>query len=237
MTTNPNPAEAPNDESKSQRVYSYLRRRIRDLEIPPGAALRKNEIAIECGVSRAPVSEAIARLSAEGLVDVYPQSGSFVCPIRPDDVRESMFIRMGLELEAIRRVTLIADQALLERLKANIEAQGQALAAVPLDAAKYDDLDEELHAEIVARLNSPRARHLLESARVLLDRPRYLALPEDHRPQDTFEEHRRIVDAIGTGDPDLAAAAMRVHLANVAAAIEKKLAQIEQTEEDDEHHD
>jgi DNA-binding FadR family transcriptional regulator len=72
---------------------------------------------------------------------------------------------------------------------------------------------------------------------VLLDRPRYLALPEDHRPQDTFEEHRRIVDAIGTGDPDLAAAAMRVHLANVAAAIEKKLAQIEQTEEDDEHHD
>jgi DNA-binding GntR family transcriptional regulator len=237
MTTNPIPAEAPNDESKSQRVYSYLRRRIRDLEIPPGAPLRKKEIAIECGVSRAPVSEAIARLSAEGLVDVYPQSGSFVCPIRPDDVRESMFIRMGLELEAIRRVTLIADQELLRRLEANIEAQRQALAAVPLDAAKYDDLDEELHAAIVAALNSPRARHLLESARVLLDRPRYLALPEDHRPQDTFEEHRRIVDAIATGDADLAAAAMRVHLSNVAAAIEKKLAQIEQTEEGDVHHD
>lgn len=237
MTSNPITAEAPGDESKSQRVYSYLRRRIRDLEIPPGAALRKNDIALECGVSRAPVSEAIARLSAEGLVDVYPQSGSFVCPIRPADVRESMFIRMGLELEAIRRVAAIADEDLIRRLEANIEAQGEALAASPLDAATYDDLDEAFHAMIIATLDSPRVRHLLESARVLLDRPRYLALPEDHRPQETYAEHRRVVDAIATGDPDLAAAAMRVHLSNVAAAIETKLAQFELTEDEDEHDD
>jgi DNA-binding GntR family transcriptional regulator len=237
MTTPSIPAEAPNDESKAQRVYSYLRRRIRDLAIPPGTALRKNEIALECGVSRAPVSEAIARLSAEGLIDVYPQSGSFVSPIRPKDVRESMFIRTGLEVEAVRCVARVADPALLQRLEANIEAQAEALSSTPLNAAKYDDLDEEFHAMIIAALHSPRARHLLESARVLLDRPRYLALPENQRPQDTFAEHRRIVDAISTGDPELAAAAMRVHLSNVATAIEAKLAQIEATEEDNEHHD
>src|ERR1700759_5220520 len=91
--------------SKAERVYEHLRRRIRELTLPPGAPLRKEEIALALGVSRAPVSEAIARLADEALVDVSPQHGSFVAPIRAADVRESLFIRTALEVEAIRRVT------------------------------------------------------------------------------------------------------------------------------------
>ena len=225
MTTG-SPADTTSDHSKSERVYNYLRRHIRELDIPPGAPLRKNEIALECGVSRAPVSEAIARLAAEGLVEVFPQSGSFVSPIRPEDIRECMFIRMALEVEAVRRIAAKHDSQLLERLEANIRAQAEALDQQELDIANYDDLDEALHAEIIAAIESPRARHLLETARVLLDRPRFLALPEHHRPEETFKEHKRIVDAIGTGDPEFAAAAMRVHLTMVTKAIEAKLSTI-----------
>jgi DNA-binding GntR family transcriptional regulator len=218
--------DATSEHSKSERVYTYLRRHIRELDLPPGAPLRKNEIALECGVSRAPVSEAIARLAAEGLVDVFPQSGSFVSPIRPEDIRECMFIRMALEVEAVKRVTEKADGLLLERLENNIRAQAEALNRQELDVAYYDDLDEALHVEIIAAVDSPRAQHLLETARVLLDRPRFLALPEHHRPEETFREHQRIVDAIATGDPEFAAAAMRVHLTMVTKAIEAKLSTI-----------
>ena len=219
--------DASGEPSKSQRVYNYLRHRIRELTIPPGTSLRKNEIALECGVSRAPVNEAIARLASEGLVEVFPQNGSFVSPIRPQDIRECMFIRMALEVEAVKRVTQDADEGLLERLNRNIQAQAAALDEKVLDLARYDDLDEALHAEIIAAIDSPRSQHLLESARVLLDRPRFLALPEHHRPEESYKEHRRIVDAISTGDPELAGAAMRVHLIRVSQAIEAKLAQIE----------
>ena len=231
MTTNLLLAEASGEVSKSQRVYNYLRRRIRELDIPPGAPVRKNEIALELGVSRAPVSEAIARLAREGLIDIFPQNGSFVSPIRPQDIRESMFIRTALEVEAVKRVTRAGDQDLLRRLEANIQAQADALKERQLDAARYDDLDEALHAEIIAAINSPRVQHLLEEARVLLDRPRFSTLPVDHRPEETFNEHRRIVEAISTGDPELAGAAMRVHLTNVSRAIEVKLTQIEEENE------
>jgi DNA-binding GntR family transcriptional regulator len=231
MANNLKTTEPNSEKTKSQRVYSYLRRRIRGLEIPPGTALSKNDIALECDVSRAPVSEAIARLSAEGLVDVFPQSGSFVSPIRLEDIREAMFIRTALEVEAVRRVTQDSTSDLIERLQANIQAQKEALESSKLDAALYDDLDEALHAEIISALNSARAQQLLEEARVMLDRPRFLAIDVNHRPEETFAEHCRIVDAIGTGDPELAAAAMRVHLAKVAAAIEKMLVQIEEKDE------
>jgi len=214
-----------NEQTKSERVYRSLRRRIREFELPPGSRLRKNEIALEYGVSRAPVSEAISRLADEGLVDVFPQSGSFVSPIRPRDIRESMLIRTGLEVEAVRRVTQLADSNLLKQLDENLAAQETTLENN--DMAQLDDLDEAFHLIIFGAIHSPRAQHLLDTARALLDRPRFHALPEDDRPRATVREHRRIADAIRTGDPEFAGAAMRVHLSMVANAIERELALLE----------
>src|SRR5215475_14231705 len=112
--------------SKAERVYDSLRRRIRELALPPGAPLRKEEIALELGVSRAPVSEAIARLAEEGLVEVFPQHGSFVAPIRAADVRESLFIRTALETEAMRRLAPVADKTLMQSLEQNLGDQTEA---------------------------------------------------------------------------------------------------------------
>jgi DNA-binding GntR family transcriptional regulator len=213
------------EQSKAERVYRELRRRIRELSLPPGAPLRKEEIALAMGVSRAPVSEAIARLAHEALVDVFPQHGSFVAPIRVEDVRESLLIRTALEVEAARRVAALADPALLARLEDNLAAQAEALEAK--DMALFYDLDEALHAAIFSALNAPRALRLLDAARAPLDRPRRLGLPEAGRPEDTLAEHRRLVDALASGDPEFAAAAMRAHLSMVARAVERELAEID----------
>src|SRR3979409_2644024 len=96
---NPTEPDGAGDQSKAGRVYSVLRRRIRELAIPPGAPLRKEDVALELGVSRAPVSEAIARLADEGLIDVFPQHGSFVATIRTPDRPEIPFWRSGLNPE------------------------------------------------------------------------------------------------------------------------------------------
>jgi DNA-binding GntR family transcriptional regulator len=212
--------------SKAERVYDSLRRRIRELALPPGAPLRKEEIALELGVSRAPVSEAIARLAEEGLVEVFPQHGSFVAPIRAADVRESLFIRTALETEAMRRLAAVADPALLAELDANLARQSEALAEG--DLGRFYDLDEALHAVIFAATAAPRALRLLDSARAPVDRMRRLALPEPGRAQETLEEHRRLVEALRTGDAEFAAAAMRVHLATVARTIEHELGKLEE---------
>jgi DNA-binding GntR family transcriptional regulator len=213
------------EESKTARVYRELRRRIRELTLPPGAPLRKEEIALELGVSRAPVSEAIARLADEALVDVFPQHGSFVAPIRAADVRESMFIRTALEVEAIRRVTRMADEGLLSALDDNLKEQAAALHTG--DLALFQDLDENLHALIFASINTPRALRMLEAARAPLDRPRRLALPEEGRARATYLEHCRLVESIRSGDAEFAGSAMRVHLGMVARSIDAALHQIE----------
>jgi DNA-binding GntR family transcriptional regulator len=218
-------AESRDDYSKAERIYRDLRRRIRELELLPGSQLQKNEIADEYKVSRAPVNEAIARLAAEGLIDVFPQSGSFVAPIRLEDVRESLLIRTGLEVEVVRRAAQMADEAMLTQLDENLDLQAAALKHNEL--ARLDDLDAAFHSIILKAVNSPAAERLVDRTRAILDRPRFHTLPEGGRPKATVVEHRRIADAIRTRDPELAGAAMRVHLAMVAQAIERNFAEVQ----------
>jgi DNA-binding GntR family transcriptional regulator len=213
------------DISKTERVYGVLRRRIRELTLAPGAPLRKEEIALELGVSRAPVSDAISRLAEEGLIDVFPQHGSFVAIIRAPDVRESLFVRIALEVEAMRQLAAVADTVTLNVLDTNITAQAEALAKGNLE--KFYDLDEALHATIFGAIEKPRALRLLEAARAPLDRVRRLALPETGRPEQTLAEHRALVEAIRSRDGEYAAAAMRAHLTMVGRAIERMLPEIE----------
>ena len=223
------PIAEDRDLSKTERVYEALRRRIRELTLAPGAPLRKEEIALELGVSRAPVSDAISRLAEEGLIDVFPQHGSFVAIIRATDVRESLFVRIALEVEAMRQLAAVADAAVLRVLDNNLAAQAEALERKNLE--KFYDLDEALHAAIFGAIAKPRALRLLEAARAPLDRVRRLALPEAGRPEQTLAEHRSLVDAIRSGDSEYAAAAMRHHLTMVGQAIERKLPEIEATRE------
>ncbi|HEY0939880.1 MAG TPA: GntR family transcriptional regulator [Steroidobacter sp.] len=216
------PSSETEDHSKAERVYHDLRRRIRDLRLPPGTRLDKNEMSLQYGVSRAPLGEAILRLATEGLVDVVPQSGSYVAAIRPQDIRDSLLIRTGLEVEAVRRIAQTASDELLKQLDANVDAQAAAIRAKDMD--RLDDLDAAFHTMLMEAVGSPRALQLLDGTRAVLDRPRYHALPVYGRPNDTLAEHRRIVDAIRTRDPELAGAAMRIHLTMVAKAIEGDLA-------------
>ena len=90
--------------SLSNRVYLSLKAAILSLTVKPGQILRKGEICDQLRISRSPVSEAVTRLAAEGLVDVVPQAGTFVSRFSMDEIREGAFLREALELQAVERV-------------------------------------------------------------------------------------------------------------------------------------
>ncbi len=209
------------DPLKTDRVYDALRQAIRTLEMAPGSPIRKEEIAAQFGVSRAPVNDAIARLAEEGLVDVFPQHGSFVAKLRAEDVREGLFVRMALEVEVIRRATALKDADLIGNLLQNISEQEAALIAG--DLHELYRLDEALHDALFTAVSFPRVGKILEAARAPLDRMRQIVLPNEGRPQATVREHRAIVDAIASGDAEFAAAAMRMHLNALLAVVEAQL--------------
>src|SRR5579872_6719626 len=107
-------------------VTDSLRHAIVTLELKPGESLDKGAICERLGVSRFPVSEALARLQAEGLVDILPQRGSMVSLVRIAEVREYMLIRKALESEAVRVLIGNHTDELIEALRRNLIYQRAA---------------------------------------------------------------------------------------------------------------
>ena len=191
-------------------VTQAIRQAIVSLDLPPGSMIDKSLICAELGVSRFPVSEALARLQTEGLVDIAPQRGSTVSLVRIADVREYMLIRKGLESEALRVLIDSHDRSLLvEALHANMAAQREASERD--DAAAFHDIDIAFHDIVYRSLGFTRIKTIIDSARANLDRARRLIITP-RRLALTIAEHQAIFDGILAGDATAAARAMRAHI-------------------------
>jgi len=71
-------------------------------ELVPGDALNRRQVAEELGISVAPVLEATVQLEAEGFLVVAPRKGTRVRPLRAEDFRGQLIVRMALECQVAR---------------------------------------------------------------------------------------------------------------------------------------
>lgn len=206
------------DGSLGNRVYRSLRDAILDLGYRPGEILRKGEICAALGVSRSPVSEAMARLASEGLVKVVPQAGTFVARFSMAEIREGAFLREALELAAVEALAPAITDAQVQQLRRNLRIQ-EALIADG-DAAGFYQMDAAMHEMIMDFTGFPKLARFARTAWVQVNRTRRLVLPEPGRIEETLAEHLRIVDALEARDPEAARAATRAHLRRLLAYLE-----------------
>ncbi len=209
--------------SLAQRVYASLKEAILDLSLKPGAILRKGEVCEALGVSRSPVSEAVARLAAEALVDVVPQAGTFVARLSMEEVREGAFLREALELAAAELVARTATDDQIAQLRRNLRLQEVSVAHADIDG--FYAADAQFHELILSFTGHRRLPQLSRTAWVHVDRARRLLLPTPGRVQETLEEHRAILTALETRDPEAARAATRAHLRQLVIRLERLVEQ------------
>jgi DNA-binding GntR family transcriptional regulator len=204
------PLESKRGIAKSTRVYEELRAAIIGLVRPPGSQIDKTEICERMGVSRQPVSEAVARLADEGLIDIEPQKGTFVSRIRLSDVNQAAFVRRALEVAAAAAAAENVSSDFEKTLERSLAYQDASLKAK--DWEVFYALDVRFHAALAELLKMPRLRTAIDAARAPLERARRLLLPSSPRTQDTVREHRAIVAALAAHDAAAASAAMGRHL-------------------------
>ncbi len=206
------------DGSLAQRVYLSLKSAILSLAYRPGEVLRKPEICEVFGVSRSPVAEAVARLAAEGLVDVVPQSGTFVARFSMEEIREGAFLREALELAAVELVARTITEDQLVQLRRNLRVQ-EALMT-DQDFAGFYQTDSQMHQLILSFTGFRHLAALAETSWVHVNRARRLILPHPGRVQITLTEHQAIVTALESRDPVAARVATQAHLRQLVTYLE-----------------
>lgn len=200
----------------TERVLAAIRNAIIELELPPGGMIDKTMLCERFGVSRFPVSDALTRLQAEGLVEVLPQRGTRVTRIRMADIAQAMFIRRALEVGMVRTLAVTLPEALRTTLEMNIGCQQVAIDRA--DARAFHQLDLGFHALLLEALNYKRVAAAVDAARNSLARARRI-LSSPSRDVATLDEHTAILAALSLRNGDAAAAAMERHMDAVLAEI------------------
>jgi len=89
------------DNSLSEKVYQRIYKRIISGTLKGGDKITEASISSSMGISRAPVREALKRLSEDHLVVLVPRSGCFIALLSKEEVEEIYEIRKRLECMAL----------------------------------------------------------------------------------------------------------------------------------------
>ncbi len=194
----------------ASQVQDALRQSILAMQIAPGAALVEKELTARFGISRTPVREALIKLREEGLVEVFPQAGTFVARIPIEAIPEAVFIRQALECATVELVAGIATPEIVARLDAVVSRQHEAMDEG--EQERFHLADEAFHETLALSAGYPGIWKLAQAAKSQIDRCRRMTLPVPGRMAMVIREHLSIVDAIRRRDEAAAQAAMRKHL-------------------------
>ncbi len=193
-------------------IADWIRSQIRGSRFVPGQRLVEVDIIRKTGGSRFKVREALQRLAAEGLVEIEEYRGASVRDTSMSEIRQLYRSRAALEGLCAADFTEVATAEERERLQEISEEMSDCVEGGSPE--KFGQLNAEFHSmlmripgndvieSLVRRLNTP-VHHLL-----------FETFYRGDRMREAVADHRRILDAILSGDPDAAEKAMRHHVEN-----------------------
>jgi DNA-binding GntR family transcriptional regulator len=194
----------------AERAYATMRDLIVTLRLPPGTALREDELMRDLTLGRTPLREAVKRLALEGLVEVRPRSGTYVTDIEATDIVHIAEVRAELEPAAARLAARRMDDR-LRAVAAQLDAELQAIeGTVGIDA--YMRLDERVHHFVWEAAGNPYLVDALERLWALSLRIWHLVLERVAALPAAVHEQRALLDALVAGDARRAGARMREHV-------------------------
>ncbi|MFK7958084.1 MAG: GntR family transcriptional regulator [Lysobacterales bacterium] len=200
-----------------EKAYKALREAIVKGQVKPGDRLKERQICEDLKVSRTPVREALRRLAADGLVQLEPRRGGVVTQLSRAEANEIFSLGALLESHAARLAASRATGSDHDMLKEKLAAMKQVLSSGDgssgeADSATYLTLDHEFHEHIVAMAASRRLADMLRLTVGLPVLVKAFAAYSSDDLQRSLQQHHTIADAIISGDPDWAEAAMRSHV-------------------------
>lgn len=92
------------EKKSSNLIYDILKNRILSFELCPGDMLSENTLSAQFSTGRAQVRDALARLTEEGYIVVYPQKGTEVTKIDQSRLQQAVHAHIVLEQAVIREL-------------------------------------------------------------------------------------------------------------------------------------
>ncbi|MBD7910768.1 MULTISPECIES: GntR family transcriptional regulator [Clostridium] len=197
-------------ESGKDYAYRVLRENIMSLELNPGELLSEIELSEKLGISRTPIREVLMKLKSEHLIEVKPQSGTYVSLIDLDLVQEARFMRFTLEEKVLKLACENFSEELFVELEKNLYAQ-QIIADMDGGEKEFHKLDNHFHELFFLGVNKENVWKSILNISTHYNRMRILSQAEDSK-RDVVEQHREFIEVIKNKNIDRVESLISEHM-------------------------
>jgi DNA-binding GntR family transcriptional regulator len=187
-----------------------IRGRIVRGELGLGTPLSENALALELGVSKTPIREALLQLKMEGLVSIQPQRGSFVFDMTPQEIRQLGELRETLEVTALERAMRGGRQPLVAALTGIVEAMAEAVRTE--NNGRYRILDAEFHRTLFEHAGNCYLADCYAGFAFRIQALRARLCSDPALNAVSLKDHERLRDLIDLGDAEGARALLVGHM-------------------------
>ncbi len=193
----------------ADRVFENVRERIVTGELRGDSPIRQDALAIQLGVSKIPLREALARLEQVGLITSQANRGYTIRGMSADDVEEIYELRLAVEPVAAGYGAMHASAADQEAV---MEVYRLLEAAETGDLAQVAVRNRDFHTALVRPGGRELTTQLVERLAVLAERYVVAHLQPAGREHRAHVEHRQLIDAWMARDAASVVALMGTHL-------------------------
>ncbi len=220
-TVNVQPFEA--SPALKESVYQAIKQAIAAMDIYSGEEppkLDERKLALDLGVSRTPIREAITRLGQEGLVKSYPRRGAFVVRKTKAEILEIVYVWACLEGMAARLATKQATNqeiASMRTMFVTFDDTHEAKAHID----EYSDTNIQFHQRLIELSKCTLLKEITDGLFIHMRAIRRKTIGERDRATASIIDHMRIIRALESRDATLAEQLVRDHAMNLAEHIKQ----------------
>lgn len=202
----------------SKPIYDKVKAMILAQELKPGQKIIQEKLSADLGVSRTPLAKALQMLEFEMLVESKPRRGMYVKSIDLIEMHEIFEVREVLEAMAVRKITEKKDERVVRKLESLM--QPFIDNSKDISRKKYAIADEKFHQVIVEESGNSVLGRMYVFGSI---HEKIVQMGLVRPPEDTLKEHKSIIDAIKSGDAELAATQAALHIRKSSDLIRKEI--------------
>ena len=187
-------------ETGKDYAYRVLKDNIMSIQLKPGDLLSESDLSQKLNISRTPIREVLMKLKSEHLIEVKPQSGTYISLIDWNLIEEAVFMRYTLEKEVLKEACDGFPENLLMELEKNIFAQSLIVNKEDNDI-EFHRLDKEFHKLLFLGTNKVHIWDSITSLSTHYNRMRLLSEMKSNKEQ-IVEQHKIYLDMIKNKSKD-----------------------------------
>ncbi len=204
------------------RAYGALKEVLLSLDIYGRRGeirLDERALALQFGISRTPVREAMAQLEREGFVRSVPRRGIYIVRKTKREVVELIEAWAALESMAARLITENCSDDEISHLREMFAKFENGKLHVKLD--EYSEVNIQFHQTIISMSKNATLIRLAENLFTHMRMIRRKTIVEKNRADRSIHDHLNIIEAIESRDTERAGTLVRQHALGLADHVAK----------------